>query len=96
MKWTLKHPNRLVEMQTTDTKDHRRVRWIGLLTLIGLYGNIVTVVIAILRLGGWIEISMLSVLILFGIFGGLSSIARFLINREINRADGRFPGKNFG
>lgn len=80
-------------MQTKNPNENRRLRWMALLTLIGLFGNIVTTVIAILSLGGWIEVSTLSVLIGFGIFGSLSFIAKFLINREINRTDGVSHGK---
>ena len=96
MKWRLSSKNEHVEMQTNNTNDNRRLRWIGLLTLIGLFGNVITVVIAMLRLGGLIEISILSVLIYFGIFGSLSAVAKFLIKREIHRTDGRSPEKDFG
>ncbi|HZJ23489.1 MAG TPA: hypothetical protein VFD54_09290 [Anaerolineales bacterium] len=82
-------------MHTKNPNENRRLRWMALLTLIGLFGNIVTAVIAILSLGGWIEVSILSVLIGFGIFGSLSFIAKLLINREINRTDGVSHVKDF-
>jgi len=72
------------------------LRWIGLLTLIGLSGNLITAVIAILRLAGWVEISILSVLTYFGIFGALSALAKFLIKRESHRIDRGAPGRDFG
>ena len=83
-------------MQTKNTNDNRRLRWIGLLTLIGLSGNIITAGIAILRLAGWIEVSILLVLVYFGIFGALSALAKFLIRRESHRLDRRSPGRDFG
>jgi len=72
-------------MKTGDPNNNRRLRGITFLTLLGLYGNLFTAAIAILKLVGVLEISALEVIIYFGVFGGLSYFAKLLIKQEANR-----------
>jgi len=66
-------------------KQKIRFRWRGLLALIGAVGAMSSLVTVILQSFGVISIPIVIILAAFSIFGALSSVAGFLMKREIDR-----------
>ena len=66
-------------------KQKTRFRWLALLALLGVIGTMSSLMISVLQRFVVIPIPVGIVLVVFGVFGILTAIAGFLIQREIDR-----------